>query len=203
MRYILFSDVHCDKASCQSIIEKTEDADFAIGAGDYALFRKGLQKSIDLLSRIKIPTILVPGNHESYKELKDGCQGVDNFHVLHGNSIEINGVIFSGIGCAIPATPCVEWSVDLSEEDAWQFLPEPDSHDFVFITHSPPFGCLDRIQNDKHIGSRTIRTFIEQSRPSFVACGHLHESWNQQSDISGIPIINAGPKGYEFRTGKS
>ncbi|MBF0377025.1 MAG: metallophosphoesterase family protein [Desulfamplus sp.] len=197
MRYIIFSDIHCDKASCESVISKTKNADFAIGAGDYALFRKGLEQTIDILSLIKIPVILVPGNHETCLELSNACEEYNNFHILHGNSIQINGVLFMGIGCAIPVTPFIPWSVDLSEEEAQKLLPEPHN-DFVFITHSPPFGCLDTLNNNKHIGSKSIRTFIEKSKPLFVACGHIHERWKQQSNINGIPVINAGPEGYEF-----
>ncbi len=197
MRYILFSDVHCNKKYCDSIVKKTADADFAIGAGDYATFRKGLQQAIEPLSSIKIPVILVPGNHESYGELTAATDGLDNFHVLHGSSIKINGVLFVGIGCAIPETPFPWWSVDLSEERAWDFLPKPDS-DFVFITHSPPYGCLDTLHNKKSIGSKSVRTFIETSKPLFTVCGHIHERWNEQSSIDGIPVINAGPKGYQF-----
>ncbi|MBF0468135.1 MAG: metallophosphoesterase [Desulfamplus sp.] len=202
MKYILFSDIHFDISSCKSIIRKTENADIAIGAGDYALFRKDLKKSINLLSGIKIPTVLVPGNHETLSELTDACEGLNNFHVLHGNSVEINGVVFMGIGCAIPITPFLPWSVDLSEEDALKFLSKPvlsqHDRDFVFITHSPPFGCLDTMYKNKNIGSKTIRAFIEQYNPSFVVCGHIHEMWNRKSHINGIPVINCGPQGYEF-----
>ncbi|MBF0302162.1 MAG: metallophosphoesterase family protein [Desulfamplus sp.] len=197
MKYILFSDVHCNTKSCESIVQKANKADFAIGSGDYALFRKGLKKTIESLSLIKIPVILIHGNHESYSELADACRGLDNFHILHGNSIEINQVLFIGIGCAIPKTPFPSWSVDLSEESAWNFLPKPNKN-FVFITHSPPFGCLDTLHNNKHIGSRTIRAFIEESKPMFVACGHIHERWNEQAYINNIPVINAGPNGYDF-----
>ncbi|MBF0257752.1 MAG: metallophosphoesterase family protein [Desulfamplus sp.] len=203
MRYLLFSDIHCDRASCKSIIRKAENADIAIGAGDYALFRKDLKMSIDLLSEIEIPTVLVPGNHETLSELTYACNGLDNFHVLHGNSVEINGVIFMGIGYAIPITPFVPWSVDLSEEDARKFLSKPvlskPDRGFVFIAHSPPFGCLDRIHGNQNIGSKTIRAFIEKSNPSFVVCGHIHEMWNRKSHIKSIPVINCGPQGYEFK----
>jgi len=195
MKFLLFSDIHCDTASCEKIVQKARTADFLIGAGDYALFKKGLQQTIDALSIVKIPAILVPGNHESYTELVEACRRLENFHVLHGGSTEINGVTFVGIGCGIPTTPFVPWSVDLSEEDAKGFLLYPDRQ-FVFISHSPPFGCLDKMYNDQHIGSNTIRSYIEQTRPSFVVCGHIHENWNQQSDIDGIPVINAGPFGF-------
>ncbi len=197
MRYILFSDIHCDMAYCEAIIKKTQNADFAIGAGDYALFRRGLKATIATLSQIKIPVILVPGNHETYQELADATYGLDNFHILHGSAVAVNGVTFMGIGCAIPVTPFLSWSVDLSEDDAKQLLSKPDN-DFVFITHSPPFGCLDTLYNNQHIGSKSIRAFIEESKPIFTACGHIHERWSEQSYINGTPVINAGPKGYEF-----
>ena len=197
MKFLLFSDIHCDTASCEKIVQKSKNADFLIGAGDYALMRKGLQKTIDALSLARIHVILVPGNHESHTELTDACHGQKNFHILHGNSIQINGIIFVGIGCGIPKTPFIPWSVDLSEKDAWKFLPFSQEN-FIFITHSPPFGCLDEMYNRQHVGSNTIRTYIEKTKPSFVVCGHIHENWNQESNIGDIPIINAGPYGYEF-----
>ena len=196
-KYLLFSDIHGDTASCEYIVKKSKNADVLIGAGDYALMRKGLEKTIDALSRVSIPVILVPGNHESLKELAGICHGLKNFHVLHGNSVQVNETIFFGIGCGIPTTPFEPWSVDLTEEEARQYLATPHK-DFIFITHSPPLGCLDEMFNRQHVGSITIRDFIEKNRPSFVVCGHIHENWNQQSRIDDIPVINAGPFGYDF-----
>ena len=199
MKYILFSDVHCDLDACARIVRRSENADFAIGAGDFGLLRDGLQKTIDVLANIRIPTILVPGNHESQDELLEACRGLDNFHVLHGGEVELEGITFFGIGCGIPETPFGPWTVDLSEEDATRLLSEP-RNPFVLISHSPPFGCLDSLANQQHVGSRAVRSFVEQSRPSFVVCGHIHEHCNQQSEIDGIPVINAGPVGFEFES---
>ena len=196
-KFLLFSDIHCDTKACENIVRKSKNADVLIGAGDYALMRKGLQKTIDTLSKVKIPVILVPGNHESISELAETCRGLENFHVLHGNSIYVHKMNFMGIGCGIPTTPFVPWSVDLTEEDARRYLTDPHT-DFIFITHSPPLGCLDEMVNRQHVGSIAIRAFIETTRPSFAVCGHIHENWNRQSQINGIPVINAGPLGYEF-----
>ena len=98
MKYILFSDIHCDSVACEQLVERSENVDFAIGAGDFALLRKGLQETIGMLAGIRIPTILVPGNHESHAELVEACEGIDNFHVLHGSEIELDGTLFCGIG---------------------------------------------------------------------------------------------------------
>ena len=197
MKFLLFSDTHCNTEACEEIVRKSKGADFLIGAGDYALFRKNLQQTIEALSGVNIPAILVPGNHESYDELVMACENYKNFHVLHGNQALINGITFVGIGCGIPKTPFGSWSVDLSENDAASLLPHLH-RDFIFITHSPPFGCLDKMANDQHAGSKAIRSYIEKVKPSLVVCGHIHENWHRQSDISGIPVINAGPVGYIF-----
>ncbi|MBF0113389.1 MAG: metallophosphoesterase [Desulfamplus sp.] len=122
---------------------------------------------------------------------------LNNFHILHGTSIKIDGITFMGIGHATPITPFVSWSVDLSEENAYQLLSKPDDN-FIFITHSPPFGFLDKMENNQHIGSKSIKRFIQESKPLFTVCGHIHECWNKEATIDGMPLINAGPKGYEF-----
>ena len=87
--------------------------------------------------------------------------------------------------------------MDLSEDEATVLLSKPGD-DFVLITHSPPFGCLDALSDQQHVGSQAVRSFVEQSRPCFVVCGHIHENANQRSEVDGIPVINAGPKGVEF-----
>ena len=135
----------------------------AIGAGDFASFRHGLPSTMNILSQIAIPTILVPGNHESRAELVDACKGTAHFHVLHGDAIRIHGLDFVGLGYGIPETPFGSWSVDLSDEQARAFLPHMDQPG-VLITHSPPYGCLDRMPAEGHMGSRSIRAYIEQNR---------------------------------------
>jgi Icc-related predicted phosphoesterase len=197
MKYLLFSDIHCDRTACERLVEKSADADIVIGAGDFGLLRKGVQETIDALSGIDAPTILVPGNHESDVELRDACRGLPHFQVLHGRSTEVLGVRLFGIGGGIPTTPFGSWSVDLSEQDAQRLLPASYS-DFVFVSHSPPWGCLDTLNDQQHVGSRAVRAFVEVSRPAFVVCGHIHENAGGQDDVDGIPVINAGPGGIAF-----
>ena len=197
MKFVLFSDIHCREDLCISIIEKSKTADVAIGAGDFASFRHGLPKVMAVLTQIAIPTILVPGNHESQAELIAACKGVDHFHVLHGDTIRIHGQDFAGLGYGIPETPFGSWSVDFSDQEAWIQLPQTDER-CVLVTHSPPYGCLDRMPVEGHMGSKSIRTYIEQKRPHFVVCGHIHENWHQMDQVEDIPIINAGPFGYDF-----
>ena len=48
----------------------------------------------------------------------------------------------------------------------------------IYVLHSPPFATtLDRLQGGiTPIGSRAVRTFIEQRRPPLTLHGHVHES---------------------------
>ncbi|MCK5100095.1 MAG: metallophosphoesterase family protein [Desulfobacteraceae bacterium] len=197
MRFLLFSDIHTDKSACAGLVEKARHVDLVIGAGDYAHFREGLSETLAVLSEITVPTILVHGNHESNTELTAACEQYDNFYVLHGETIRLDGYTFVGIGAGIPCTPFGDWSVDLSEKEALTFLPAINEK-FILISHSPPYSCLDQLPDGQHMGSKSILNYIKKSKPAFVVCGHIHEQWDQCKSIHGIPVINAGPQGYLY-----
>ena len=194
MRFLLFSDVHCNVGKCRSIAERAAEFDIVIGAGDFAIQRKGLEKSIDVLKVIETPTVLVPGNGESDDELRAACEGWSAAHVLHGNGCEINGVWFYGLGGGVPPTPFGAWSFDLEEETAASMLADCQSGG-ILIVHSPPQGAVDIDSGGVHRGSPVIRQVVETKRPKLVVCGHIHDSWEQQEQIGDSTIINAGPNG--------
>ena len=98
MKLLLFSDLHTDTSSATRIVGLAEGADVVIGAGDFANARHGISTCVEILSRIRVPTVLVPGNNESYEELVTACATWRNATVLHGTGIEIVGVPFFGIG---------------------------------------------------------------------------------------------------------
>lgn len=197
MRFLLFSDLHTDKEACSGIVEKSHYADLVVGAGDYGLFRTGIEETLESLSGISVPTILVHGNHESYDELVAASRPYENFHVLHGNTIRIKGILFSGLGGGVPVTPFGDWSVDLTEEEVENLLPEI-KEDFILVSHSPPYSCLDQMGNGEHIGSQTILTYIRRTKPFLAVCGHIHEQWSQSEMIGDTTVINAGAKGVFF-----
>ncbi len=69
MKLLLFSDIHSDFPSASKLVELSLKVDVVVGAGDYCLARRGLDDIIAALSAIPKPTVLVPGNAESYEEL--------------------------------------------------------------------------------------------------------------------------------------
>ena len=194
MKLLIFSDLHCHVQLAQSIVSRSEDADVIIGAGDFAQLRRGIEQTIDVLSSIARPTILVPGNSESFEELKQACHGWSAAHVLHGTGVCIDGVDFYGLGAAVPETPFGSWSYDLSEQEARELLANCPVGG-VLVSHSPPKGVVDIASSGQSLGSVAVRETILARSPQLVVCGHIHESWEKTESLQATTVMNAGPRG--------
>lgn len=194
MRLLLVSDLHRDLRAAAAVVDGASDVDVVVGAGDFAVQRRGLDGVIDVLSSIRVPAVLVAGNGESFDELRDSCAEWSSARVLHGSGVEIDGVTFFGLGGGVPETPFGAWSWDLSEDGARDLLSDcPDGA--VLVSHSPPRGHVDRDSSGRHLGSEAVREAVERARPRLVVCGHVHAAWEERSDLDGVPIVNAGPAG--------
>jgi len=194
MKLLLFSDLHKDKRAAEQLVQRSGDVDVAVGAGDFATVHSGLAGVIEVLARMSCPTVLVPGNSETFAALKSACDSWDSAHVLHGSGTSILGVDFFGLGGGIPVTPFGPWSYDFTESEAKNLLAEcPD--DCVLVTHSPPKGAADVSSSGTSLGSVTVRKTVEIKKPMLVVCGHIHESGGTHEFIGRSPVVNAGPGG--------
>ena len=91
MKLLLFSDIHANPDYCQKLVQKSDEVDLVIGAGDIGHLRTRLKETISILSKIRKQTILVPGNGESFDELRTACKEWKEAIVLHGDSINLDG----------------------------------------------------------------------------------------------------------------
>lgn len=196
MRILAFSDLHRDLDQAARLTEMSKDADVVIGAGDFASIHQGLDETIEALNAIATPTVLVPGNNETLDALREAASSWPAATVLHGDSIEIEGRTFFGLGGGIPVTPW-DWSFDVEESDAESMLAglEPGS---VLVVHSPPKGHCDEAGSGLSLGSKAILKAIEDKQPELAVCGHIHESWGQESQVGKTEIVNLGPQGRFF-----
>jgi len=170
------------------------DVDLVIGAGDFARKHEGLQRTIGALSAITTPTVVVPGNNETDADLRAACAGWLGAIVLHGDSARAAGLTIFGFGCGVPPIG-LDWSFDLTEDQARRRLSRcPEGVD-VFITHSPPHGHVDRLSDGRSIGSEAVLLAIEKTSPRLVVCGHVHDCWGKESRVGASRVINAGPRG--------
>jgi uncharacterized protein len=201
VRILAFSDLHRDLEAAASLVERSGEADVVIGAGDFASVHRGLEEAIAALAPIEAPTVLVPGNNETEDDLRAAVStaGWSEATVLHGQSAEIAGAEFFGLGAGIPTTPW-DWSFDLTEGEASERL-AACPHGSVLVVHSPPKGHCDRSSAGDHLGSASILATIEEKEPQLAVCGHIHEAWGERSAIGPTEIANLGPHGATFEIG--
>jgi Icc-related predicted phosphoesterase len=196
VRLLAFSDLHVDLDATRELVSRSREADAVVAAGDFASVHKGLADVVEVLSAIEVPTVLVPGNNETDEALRSACDGWAAARVLHGETTEVDGVSFFGIGAGVPVTPW-DWSFDLDEDAAARML-EGCPEGAVLVSHSPPKGHCDRSGGGEELGSSAVLAAIERARPSHVLCGHIHESWGCESEVGGSRVINLGPSGQVF-----
>jgi uncharacterized protein len=201
MKLLLFSDLHTDKAAARSLVVRSCLVDVVIGAGDFGNMRRNLRACLEVLRAIDKPAVLVPGNNESTDELREACRDWPSATVLHGRGIRIEGVDFFGIGGGIPVTPFGSWSFDFSEEQGAEMLKDCPAG-CVFVSHSPPYGCLDTDSGGKNRGSSAIRDAVAHLQPVLVVCGHIHACGGKIAALEKTTVINAGPAGVEWEIGR-
>ena len=193
MKLLAFSDLHRDLDAAHSLVARSGEADVVLAAGDFAVVHRGVDEVIDVLREIERPTVLVPGNNETLDALRESCAGWEAATVLHGEGAELEGVSFYGLGAGVPTTPW-DWSFDLSEEAAAEMLSGCPKGG-VLVSHSPPQGHVDTSSDGAHLGSEALLESIKAKRPRLMVCGHIHESWGQESSEGQTQIRNLGPDG--------
>ncbi|GGO59325.1 Predicted phosphoesterase [Roseovarius pacificus] len=198
MKILAFSDLHLSRGHAADLVAASEDADLVIGAGDFCNHRQGLKQAMAMLDGITAPMIVVPGNAESDKELRNAVG--TGATVLHGRGTEVEGLRIFGLGYGVPVTPFDDWSCDLSEAEAETLLNACTDAD-ILITHSPPKGVADVTSQGASVGSTAIRAAIERLHPELVLCGHIHDSWGQRGMIGKTQVVNLGPTPNWFEAG--
>lgn len=192
MRILAFSDLHRDAAMAEAVVSECRDADVVVGAGDFATRGLGLQDTLAILRRMTVPFVLVPGNHDDLVELQSACADWPLAHVLHGQSVLLNGVPFFGIGLGSGVVNPEPWNKVLDEGEARQMLTRCPEH-AVLISHSPPYGIADQQRDGRHDGSVALRDAVRLRQPRITICGHIHNGWGQNGNIGPTPVHNIGP----------
>ena len=114
---------------------------------------------------------------------------------LHGRGRTIEGLGIMGLGGS-NYTP-FNTPYEFSEEELGAFLAAgfvqlENVQNFILVSHTPPVRTnTDRLADGKHVGSRAVRTFIEEKQPFLCLSGHIHESRGQDT-IGRTLVLNPG-----------
>lgn len=199
MTIIGLSDLHGDLAALPRLKPELEAADLILLVGDLTNFGRGPEAAevLDAVSRHNRNILAVPGNCDHPE--------VGQTLLARGISLDARGVVrkgiaFVGVGGSLP-TPSRSTPNEVPEEVLAASLDAaaeavPDELPLLLVSHQPPHGtAADRASAAAHVGSHTVRAFIQARRPIVCFSGHIHES-HGTGQLAGCSVINAGPAGH-------
>lgn len=201
MKIIAFTDIHGSYRKVEEILTKVS-ADAVVIGGDITTVGTPaeVERAIEGWKRFGRPLVAVAGNMDS-PEIDSALEsaGVS----VNGRGIKIGDVGFFGVS-ASPFS-ALHTPYEISEEETAQRIEAGyrvvrDSKVKVFVPHCPPHGTkVDKVFVGAHVGSKSVRDFIDQEQPDVVICGHIHEGRGQ--DVIGqSKIVNCGPAGKGYYT---
>lgn len=159
----------------------------------------------------------VPGNHDLRMELElvdrgmqsncrignryeppIMCQMFDDagIDLLYERPVTVAGLTFWGS----PWTPNYGgWAFGYAADDADDYWTHatPQKADVV-VTHGPPKGILDWVEEGDHVGCPALLKQIKRLKPKLHVFGHIHEAYGQLTQ-DGTVFVNASQLDHHYR----
>jgi predicted phosphohydrolase len=189
MRIVLISDTHNRHDGIQ-----LPEGDILIHSGDFS--GRGLEREvIDFLHWFgKQPhrhKVLIAGNHDFLAEKNPGL-----FASLIPEGVTYlndSGAVIEGL--KIWGSPIQPWFYDWAfnrQRGAdiarhWELIPADTD---ILVTHGPPFGILDKVENGPHVGCEELLKKIESVQPRLHVFGHIHEG-HGELQVGKTKFVNA------------
>jgi len=196
MRVLVGTDFHGKQSVFEAFVEKAEEnrADVIVVCGDITHFGslQEARRLLSLLTDTRIPVVFVPGNCDPPSLVGVDIEGAT---CIHGRNVTYYDATFIGVG-ACPPTP-FSTPFEMTEDKITEALNRassnlPLSRWVVLVSHAPPCGTLDKTSFGHHVGSLSVRKYIEENQPSIVFCGHIHEARGKEK-IGKTLVVNPGP----------
>lgn len=192
--WVVIGDIHGEMDNFAKIPE-ISDADGIIVSGDLTNLggEEAAKKVMDEIGSTGLPVFAQIGNMDK-PVVNDWLTSQGNN--LHGKVIALTpDIAIFGIGGSTPTpfnTPS-EFSEEMIAgwlEDEWKKAEEFPHK--IFISHNPPKNtACDDIGKGIHVGSESVRRFIEEKQPDVCVCGHIHEG-RAREKIGETIVINPG-----------
>jgi hypothetical protein len=193
---LAMTDIHGNVSHLGGFADDLARADVVVIAGDITQFgrREAAGKAVGAVRERARRVLAVSGNCDR-PEVEEYLQ--DEGLSLHGSHVVVDGVTFLGVGMSLPCpgtTPGETTEAGLGEclELAARGV-EPGAR-VIVVSHEPPADtAADRAVEGRHVGSRSVRKFLERTQPLACLTGHIHES-RGVSRVGRTVIVNPGPQ---------
>ncbi|MBU2512031.1 metallophosphoesterase [bacterium] len=194
-------DIHGSWKKLNKLTNQIAVADLVLLLGDITNFghKPEMESIVSWVKEINAHCLAVPGNcdHAETEEVLDAMD-VN----LNGRHKIINNLAFLGLGASL-ATPFKGTPFEVSETYLEQKLENAineldPAYPKILVSHQPPYNTTaDAVNDDLHVGSHSVRSFIKTHQPMLCFTGHIHEGRGIDS-IGKTRIINPSPvyQGY-------
>lgn len=192
MKFLTFADLHGDTGLLKKLVKrsKQDDIHFVLVAGDFTSFEASMRAILKRLDSIGKPIFLIPGNHEESKNYKEAVKLYPNCKDVNKKEIIIDDFVILSYGGGGFAASDSDF-----REIARKWYGKHKGKKIIFMTHGPPYKTkLDKI-NDRYVGNKDYRKFIERMKPKLVIAGHIHENFGVVDEIGNTKLVNPGHEG--------
>jgi Icc-related predicted phosphoesterase/uncharacterized protein YprB with RNaseH-like and TPR domain len=193
MRIFAFSDWRIQSIErLIEVVKQEKPIDLIVYAGDDV--RRFQKDSRNVFSEIAEQTrfgsvLAVLGNDD----IPSGVLDANGVHNLHQEPFVDEDYGFFGQEGAVEGGPgLLLYTEDEIETHLNQQYQELETKIPILVTHVPPNGILDIAQRfgQRHIGSTSVREFVEEVTPVVTICGHCHQFGGRAEDHHFGTVIN-------------
>ncbi|MBE9503300.1 MAG: metallophosphoesterase [Proteobacteria bacterium] len=195
MKIIAIGDIHERLNFLDLLRDEISTAQAVIVTGDLTQFGgvEEARKVLDTLRQINDNIYAQAGNLDA-PDVETYLSGLEIS--LHGKGYLLGHVGIFGVGGSNPSpfsTPN-----EFSEESIYDFLQRgyenvKDASLKIMVPHMPPHNTkVDTITSGLHVGSTSVRRFIEEHQPDLCLTGHIHEAAGEDR-IGKTHVLNPGP----------
>jgi len=197
MRIYAFTDLHGNLKALDEVKRtvRKQKPDLVVCLGDLTVFENELGPLLSRINMLKVPVIMLHGNHEEASRLRKACAKFPNITFLHKEGVVKEGFTFIAYGGGGFSERYPELE-QMDKSAAWK---QVDWARTVFLSHAPPYNTkLDDVGEKGeawHVGSKTLRNIIKKRKPLLLLAGHIHECFHAKDMIGNTLCENPGPGG--------
>lgn len=197
MEFVIISDTHGLHRQLS-----LPSGDIIIHAGDFCNFgnEEHLKDFLNWYVEIDFKyKILIGGNHDYFAaEEPDRFDALvsDDIVYLNDSGIKINGLKLWG-SPVVPDLVGMAFGKTRGEQmnESWNLIPNNID---VLITHTPPYGILDKSSSGKSLGCKNLLKKLYLLEPKVHIFGHIHASYGK-TKINNTLYVNAS--NYDSKKG--
>jgi Icc-related predicted phosphoesterase len=210
MKIVAISDTHCrhkqvEIPECDLLIHAGD----ITGRGEVSVLQNFLGWLDDQPATHKV---IIPGNHDYCFQQARNIPRVQAALAEHPDIICLQDSEVTIEGLKIYGSPWqpwfYDWAFNFPRNDGGKMAREtwakiPDDTD-ILITHGPPHGILDRVDNpgqreNPHVGCKWLISRIDElDKLRLHVAGHIHEGYGLQ-ERNGVTHINASICTLEYK----